>query len=147
MTTISSPFGAGSRLKNLIRQQILDSDQEVEFDGMAKLASILTSTSTGLIYFFDEEKVWVKSSFGNPEKIKAADLETSFLPLQTSELLLKGGSEGELGENLAKKGIKFFAGIPIKDDQGVLLAAIAVLDKEEKNLSNDQLGIEAPTWS
>lgn len=132
-------YGDSFRLLSIKGLHMLNADKDKELDGMAKIASMISTTSTALIYFFDTDRVWIKSSIGEFEKIEPTDLESTFLELQQVELLELITDEQHFGNSLRKKGINFFVALPIKDEHGNLLGAIAVLDKEPKYLDPEQI--------
>lgn len=136
---MSSPFGNGSKLKSPNSTEFLNKNKEVEFDGIAKLASMISSCSASLIYFFEEKKAWIKSTHGNYKQIHSADLELSFPELKETDMFFLNDKNQLLRKSLADKGINFFAAIPIKSSEGEILGALAVLDTKEKSLLDEQI--------
>tara|TARA_R110002012_G_scaffold86322_2_gene214614 strand:+ start:134703 stop:139034 length:4332 start_codon:yes stop_codon:yes gene_type:complete len=138
MMNHSQWFGDGPRLESLESLQLLNANKEREFDGMAKLARMVTASSAALIYFFDVDKVWLKSSNGDFGSIEPNDLESSFFGLQNSYFLeLQEGNE-DFGKEIIEKGFNFYLALPVKDQNGYLLGAIAVLDRNSKKLDEEQ---------
>lgn len=73
-----SLIGDSSRINSLKSYQILSTEKEKEFDGIAKLACKLCDAPVGLIYFFEEKKTFVKSVFGDIDAIESLDLSSCF---------------------------------------------------------------------
>lgn len=132
-------FGDDSRLKYLESLQIFNASLDLEMEGIAKLSILISGASSALIYFFDLDKIWIKSQVGKDLRITSADLASTFLALQDSDLLLLSPDEQSFGATLRKKGYDFFAALPIRDDQGNLLGALAIVDLESKTLDEEQI--------
>ncbi|MFC5624553.1 PAS domain-containing hybrid sensor histidine kinase/response regulator [Algoriphagus winogradskyi] len=132
-------YGDSSRLKSLEGLQILNADKDLELDGIAKLSMMISASSKGLIYFFGTDKVWIKSQQGKIQDLIASDLDTTFLALQQSEIILLSEEKQDFDNPLREKGVNFFSALPIKDIHGNLLGALAVLDLESKTLNEEQI--------
>ena len=98
MTNTSSPLEDGSKLNSPNGIQFLNKDTEVEFDGISKLACMLTTCSTSLIYFFEDTKAWIKSSYGNKEGIKSTDLDYSIGDIDVFTAAVHRSGLGQGGE-------------------------------------------------
>ncbi|RAI94152.1 PAS domain-containing hybrid sensor histidine kinase/response regulator [Algoriphagus yeomjeoni] len=132
-------YGDSSRLKSLEGLQILNTNKDMELDGIAKLSTMISAASTGLIYFFGADKVWIKSKQGKTQNIAPSDLEATFSALQRSEIILMSKEGQDFDIPLREKGFNFFAALPIKDIHGNLLGALAMLDLESKTLDEEQI--------
>lgn len=139
MQNRNQSFGDNSRLKSLESLQIFNTSEDVELDGIAKIATLISVAPTALIYFFDADKIWIKSQVGKDVTITPTDLDFTFLKLQDSDHILLSTDDQSFGELLRDKGYNFFAALPIRDDQENLLGALAVLDLKSKRLDEEQI--------
>ncbi|HZR47817.1 MAG TPA: hypothetical protein VFA47_13995, partial [Candidatus Manganitrophaceae bacterium] len=58
------PENEAARLEALYRYQILDTDPEEDFDGIARLAAQICEAPIASIGFLDRERQWFKSRIG-----------------------------------------------------------------------------------
>ncbi|MCP9200291.1 GAF domain-containing sensor histidine kinase [Gramella sp. GC03-9] len=144
MITPTLPANELARLESLKSLDILDSLAEETYDSITKLASEICHTPIALITITDSKRNWFKSKIGT--SIPETDREISFCThaiLEPSELLeipntLKDTRFSENPLVIAENGVRFYAGVPIKDEKGLPLGTLCVLDSKEHHLSQSQ---------
>jgi PAS domain S-box-containing protein len=137
------PENEQGRLNALKHYGILDSISEKEFDRITELASIICNTPMSLISLIDENRQWFKSKIGidlneTPRGIAFCQytiMQDAILEVEDAQLddrfkdneLVTGGP-----------GIRFYAGVPLRDPSGYNLGTICVLDHKARNLTETQ---------
>jgi PAS domain S-box-containing protein len=131
------------RIKALLKYNILDTCPEEEFDNITKLVAYICETPIALISLVDENRQWIKSSFG---------FEPRDIPRQVSfcQHTITGHEIYEISDttesNIFKENpfvanapkIRFYAGHPLTTPEGYNIGALCVVDKIPKKLSEDQ---------
>ncbi|MBN3518810.1 PAS domain S-box protein [Algoriphagus lutimaris] len=135
---IPSLLGDSSRINSLKSYQILSSEKEKEFDGIAKLASRLCNVPVGLIYFFEEKKTFIKSVFGSINAIESLDLTPWFDVHQEASFISFSSSDKNFPSTLRERGFEYYAACPIKDEDGYVLGALAILNHQMVEINEDQ---------
>lgn len=138
-------YNEQERLKALRDYQILDTPQESQFDNLCKLAALICNVSGALIVLIDNERLWIKSSFGLTCHNKEVPRNFTF-----SERVIAGNELLEIQDThlseefsghplvLDDPYIRFYAGAPLKDEHGFNLGVIGVYDTEPKRLTTEQ---------
>jgi serine/threonine protein kinase len=132
-----------ARLLALARYAILDTAPEAEFDDLTRLASVLCGTPFASLSFADASRLWFKSRFGNEE---------SALPLETSlgarairnpdVFVVRDAAEDPRFISEAGPGspaLRFYAGAPLRTRDGHVVGALAVMDRQPRDLSGEQI--------
>lgn len=131
------------RLKALLQYNILDTGPEEEFDNITKLVAYICESPIALISLVDENRQWIKSSFGfEPKDIprKISFCQHTILGDEVYEI------EDTLENYIFKDHpfvlngprIRFYAGHPLTTPDGYNIGALCVVDKIPKKLSSDQ---------
>lgn len=132
------------RIEALLQYRILDTQSEQEFDDITRLASFICGTPMAVMTLVDTDRQWFKSKVGleasetprsigfcnhaiqqaDPMIIPDATLDPRFVdnPLVTSD-----------------PNIRFYAGIPLINDEGYGLGALCVLDDIPRQLAPQQI--------
>lgn len=132
------------RIEALLQYRILDTQSEREFDDITRLASFICATPMAVMTLVDTDRQWFKSKIGleasetprsigfcnhaiqqpDPMIIPDATLDPRFVnnPLVTSD-----------------PNIRFYAGIPLINDEGYGLGALCVLDDIPRELAPQQI--------
>ncbi|SOD12654.1 PAS domain S-box protein [Pedobacter xixiisoli] len=121
--------------------KIIGTANEEEFDRIAKLASIVCSTPIALISFADTQRHWFKSKIGIQLNEVPIELDL-FNDLKTKEV-----SEFSLDDDWQSKralaipeiaDIRFYAGYPLIDAEGVAFGTLTVMDYRSRSLNKEQ---------
>ncbi len=131
------------RLKALLNYNILDTGPEEEFDNITKLVAFICETPIALISLVDENRQWIKSSFGfKPQDIprKMSFCQHTISGKEVYEIpdTLKSGifKENPFVANAPR--IRFYAGHPLTTPEGYNIGALCVVDRIPKKLNDDQ---------
>ncbi len=139
------PENDSLRLEKLRDYNILDTYPEDVFDIIASMALRLFNTSGAFITFVDKDRVFLKSnltSFAATE-IDRKDSLCSRAILQDEVFLLNDTHDyPELRSNpyvAAERGIRFYAGAPLKTPEGYNMGTICIIDDKPRNVSAEQV--------
>ncbi|MFL9833644.1 GAF domain-containing protein [Chryseobacterium terrae] len=117
----------------------MDSGEEEDFDDLTEIAASICNTPIALISFVDTNRQWFKSHFGidtiqtdrchsfcshaieNPEALMEVENALEDVRFQNNALVT--GSPD----------IRFYAGMPLVDEQGYALGSICVIDNKPEN--------------
>jgi signal transduction histidine kinase len=124
---------------------ILDTGDEKDFNDLTTLASAICQTPIALINLFDEKRQSVKSLIVS--NIAKSALEQSFsvpdISAEQDILIVEDAASDErflpqpyINE---KDKITFFAGVPLVNDDGVMLGSLSVIDRQQKSLAPEQI--------
>jgi diguanylate cyclase (GGDEF)-like protein/PAS domain S-box-containing protein len=138
------PTDEAGRLALLHGLQLLDSAPEPEFDRVTRLASRLLDVPVTLFSLVDRERQWFKSRVGTDTEETPRNI--SFCthailgrkPMVVNDALL----DPRFADSpLVQGGLKFrfYAGVPIRSQDGYAIGTLCALDTRPRELSPDQL--------
>lgn len=142
MLTAPLPPNEESRLKALLSYDILDSEEEEDYNQLVALASLICHCSMSVINFIDLARQWGKAKVGLGDT--TAPREISFCAhtiLQEDVMLVE---DTLLDERFAdnpfttKGGIRFYAGAPIRSEEGHNIGTLCVCDTSPRTLDARQ---------
>jgi GAF domain-containing protein len=133
------------RLAVLEEHAILDTDPERSYDDLVEIASYVAETPASLITLVDEDRQWVKAADG----IERQEIprEVSFCAHQIADpdemMLVEDASQDPRFEDnpvvTGEPGIRFYAGHPLRTEEGHVLGSLCVIDYEpRRDLDADQ---------
>jgi diguanylate cyclase (GGDEF)-like protein len=141
MSAAPIPSDEAERLEALKSYEVLDTKCEAAFDNIAQMAAQLTGCPISLVSLVDEERQWFKSRIGLDAE--QTSRETSFCahaianphePLIVPDALEDARfADNPLVQN--EPAIRFYAGVPLVNPQGVALGTLCVLDRKPRELS------------
>ncbi len=137
------PENENSRLEALHRYQILDSEDEIDFNGIVELASQMCGTSVALISLVDEHRQWFKAKVGIDVKETHRDLSFCAHTIHQDDIMTVYDAhvDDRFFDNplvTGDPGIRFYSGMPLITDEGYKLGTLCVLDQQPKEISDDQ---------
>ncbi len=131
------------RLEALRGYDILDTPKEADFDDVVQLAAQICKVPTCLISFVDADRQWFKAATGL--KVVQTPLEASICAHVILEQdfveIPDTASDRRVVDNplcLGDQGFRFYAGAPLKTDQGLPLGTLCVLDYIPRTLTRVQ---------
>lgn len=132
-----------SRVRALSQYDILDTPTEHEFDNITKLASLVCHVPNALIVLVDEDRLFYKSVVGADAVMVPKDISFSLQAIEGDGILeVADATEDERFKlHPAVTGaphVRFYAGAPLKDDNGYNLGVICVFDTQPKKLTSEQ---------
>ena len=124
---------------------VFDTQSDTTFDDLIALGSILTDTPLGAISIVDNEREWIRSTHGFDSK------QFKLSPALTAETIREQEPcfvipDATQDERFAKKPlvigdphIRFYAGVPMLNAQGVPLGIFSVMDRKPRQLTPRQM--------
>jgi PAS domain S-box-containing protein len=131
------------RLKVLWQYNVLDTPSEAAFDDLTELAAEICGAPIATITFVDENRQWFKSKVGLTATETSRDISFCAQAILSSELLIvpDATKDARFSKNPLVTGaphIRFYAGAPLVNPDGVILGTICVIDKVPRKLSPSQ---------
>lgn len=149
MLTCPVPRNEEQRIIALQSYHILDSDPELEFDALARVAAHTFNTPIAVVALMDTNRLWFKSKIGLDvpqldRKIAfcAHTINTPDEPLIINDL----SNDTRFSDNpLVSQAphLRFYAGAPLVDADGLALGTIAVIDAQPRPFTAAQLHVLA----
>ena len=145
-TTSSCPFpiNEDQRIDALRSYEILDSDPELEFDALTRIASHAFNAPIAVVAMMDSDRLWFKSKIGLDipqldRKIAfcAHTINTPNEPLIVNDLSCDiRFAKNPLVSNAPH--LRFYAGAPLLDSDGLALGTIAIIDANPRSFDANQ---------
>ncbi|HSJ12253.1 MAG TPA: GAF domain-containing sensor histidine kinase [Gillisia sp.] len=138
------PENEKRRLLTLERLQLMDSLPEENYDNITKLASLICGTPVSLITLIGEKRQWFKSKIGTEVTEGSREIShCSHAILNPDDLMeIPDTREDErFLDNPYTTGspqILFYAGMPLKANNGDVLGTLCVLDVKPNMLKEEQ---------
>lgn len=138
------PANEKSRLKTLENLQLLHSTPEESYDNITKLASFICETPVSLITLITDEKQWFKSKIGTEITEAPRDLtHCAHAILNPDELMEVPDTRDDerFSDNPFTTGtpqILFYAGMPLKANNGTVMGTLCVLDTKPNSLTSEK---------
>src|ERR1700731_1343199 len=133
------PENEAERLNALRRYQILDTPPEPAFDRIAEMAANFFHVPMAGVSLVDEDRIWFKSRLGIEASQTARDAglcSTAMLSRGVFHVRDAAHDERATGHSLvADLGIRFYAGAPLRTEQGLNLGTVRVLDQKPRELA------------
>ena len=131
------------RLEKLHEYKILDTFPEAVFDDIVVLASQICETPIALISFVDSDRQWFKAKVGINAEQTPRSVAFCSHAIESGELLevKNAKADSRFANNPLVTGpqaIHFYAGSPIKTDEGLCLGTVCVIDSKPRSLSDAQ---------
>lgn len=133
----------------LAEYDILDTPPESEFDDFVLLASELLSTPISMISLIDGDRQWFKARVGIDETETPIEQSFCAFAVRDQQTLVvsdatKDSRFAAMANVVGDPGIRFYAGAPLVNPEGVALGTICVIDREPRQITaEEQQSLEA----
>jgi two-component sensor histidine kinase len=144
MQIASLPANEEERLQVLDEYRILDTEPEADFDGLTELAAQVIGVPIALISIVDRDRQWFKSRHGLDATETPRDVAfCSHVVSLDHELVVSDAQcDGRFADNplvLGEPRVRFYAGVPLRADNGMVLGTLCAIDRVPRVLSEHQL--------
>jgi diguanylate cyclase (GGDEF)-like protein len=138
------PDNEADRLRALHALRILDTEPEAAYDDLVGIAASLCDTPSALISLVDGERQWLKSQ-RNVTLLSAARDDSfcghAILNPQQVMVVADAAVDPRFAFNplVTEVGVRFYAGSPLVDRDGLAVGALCVLDRRPRSLEPEQV--------
>ncbi|RUA31079.1 MAG: sensor histidine kinase [Bacteroidetes bacterium] len=138
------PTNEEERLSELRRLKILDSEQEKDFDELVELASLICGVPISLVTLIDANRQWFKSKKGISDNSTHRDVSFCGHAINGDDIFIieNAVADERFFDNplvTADPNIRFYAGMPLKSENGYNLGTLCVIDSKPKKINEDQV--------
>lgn len=144
MPSAPLPEDEAERLDSLLRMKVLDTPAEDRFDRLTRLARRHFQAPYSMITLLDEQRQWFKSACGH--RLIETPREISFCGytiLEDRALVVEDASADErFFDNpvvRGEMGIRFYAGMPLHNEEGHKVGTFCLLDTKPRRLSWEEM--------
>lgn len=139
------PHDETERLAELLRYAVLDTETEVAFDRIARVAQTVFGTPIALVSLVDQNRQWFKAEIGLG--VSETPRSVSFCAHALTEpgpgpmVIEDAADDLRFSDNPLVTGdprIRFYAGAPITTPRGFNLGTLCVIDRKPRSLSAEQ---------
>jgi diguanylate cyclase (GGDEF)-like protein len=142
MPAAQFPKNEPERIAALHAYEILDTACEDAFDNIVHLAADLTGSPISVISLIDSDRQWFKARVGlNETETPRAQSFCAHAILNPHEALVVGDAtlDPRFADNPAVQqpdGIRFYAGVPLVNPEGLALGTLCVADSKKRAMSD-----------
>jgi signal transduction histidine kinase len=139
----SIPENEEERIKELHKFKIMDSEFEKDFDNIVELASLICDVPISLVTLLDGSRQWFKAKKGINVRETSRDISFCGHAINQNDMfIVEDTSEDErFSDNplvVEAPHIRFYAGMPLRSENGFNLGTLCVIDSKPKKLSANQ---------
>jgi PAS domain S-box-containing protein len=131
-------------LKALKDFEVLDTESEILFDNIVKIASQICNTKIALISLIDEERQWFKARVGLPATYTPRDISFCTYAVHEDDIMVVEDAylDSRFKNNPLVTGapyIRFYAGAVLRTSEGHSIGTLCVIDDRPMALSAVQI--------
>ena len=138
------PPSETERLRALLEYDVLDTPDEDVFDDLVTLAALVMKTPVALVSLVDAHRQWFKARLGT--QARETSREISFCGHVVADggplVVADATQDPRFFDNplvTADPPVRFYAGMPLKTDEGLTLGTLCVIDHHPREVNEDQL--------
>lgn len=144
MILAPTPLNEAERLAILRAFEILDTPPEPEYDDIVRLASHLCGTPIALVSLVDADRQWFKARVGLDATQTPRDISFCGHVVAAGELMIVPDAHADerFWDNPLVVGdpyIRFYAGAPLRFEDGTSAGVLCVVDREPRVLREEQV--------
>jgi len=138
------PSNEAERMAAVRRYDILDTPPDGTFDRITSLAARRFDVPISIIGIVDSDRIWFKSHHGVPVEQIGRDPGLCASAILTSDPHILEDASTDV-RSLANPlvagdfGLRFYAGVPLRTDDGFNLGTLCVIDKEPRPIDQKQI--------
>ncbi|WP_213880301.1 PAS domain S-box protein [Pseudomonas sp. dw_358] len=134
------PANEQARLRLLRRLNVLDTPPEEVFDRVTRVVAEMLQLPIALVSLVDENRQWFKSKVGLEACETSRDLAFCAHALHVPDVLVveDASADPRFFDNPLVTGplhIRFYAGVPLRSDDGLVLGTLCAIDSRPRHLS------------
>ena len=138
------PNNEEQRVQALYRYNILDTEEEQNFDDLAQLASYICDVPIAVITLIEKDRVWLKSSIGLNTKQIPRDIGFCAHAINQTDVFLVPNTKNDdrFHNNPLVTGdmhIRFYAGSPLITPDNYVIGSLSIMDKNPRELTQEQI--------
>lgn len=136
------PKNEAERIKRLQKYNLKGLGKEPELDVFAQAACLITDTSSCLIAMMEEDTQYIQSCVGlELSTVERKNTVCQYTIMSDDVLVIEDTLKDPRSSSnplILDGNVRFYAGVPIMDDEGHALGTVCVIDFEPKILSEKQ---------
>jgi GAF domain-containing protein len=137
------PTNEAERLAALKEYHILDSGAEQSYDDITALAAHICEAPIAMVSLVDETRQWFKSRVGVAQPQTSREVAfCAHTILQSKPFIVKDATKDRRFADSAlvtgEPHVRFYAGIPLTNPEGLALGTLCVIDQQPRRLSAAQ---------
>jgi signal transduction histidine kinase len=139
------PADEYDRLAALRTLEVLDTHSESQFDSVVALAASICNTPIALISLVDAKRQWFKAKVGLPAHVNETPREVAFCAHailgENLFVVSDAKADGRFLDNplvTGFPGVRFYAGMPVKSEDGHRLGTVCAIDNVPRQLTHAQ---------
>jgi serine/threonine protein kinase len=127
-----------------VRSAYMDTFPDMALDRVTTLAARLLGASIAIVSVLDSDRVWLKSHYGSEVELvlRGLDLSTPGPLLQQTTIIEDTRLNAATADNplvTGEVGLRFFAGVPLRRDGGMVIGTLSVMDTKPHVLSEGEI--------
>lgn len=136
----AKPANEAERLQALQRYRILDTPPEAAFDDLVMIAAAICGMPMGSVSLIDADRQWFKARLGLDDAQTARDVAFCAHAILEPERMLvvaDASLDARFHDNpivTGHPGIRFYAGAPLRDADGIAVGTLCVMDRQPREL-------------
>lgn len=141
MLAAPTPANEAERLESLRRMHLLYSPAEGAFDSLTRTVKAHFGVPVVVISVLDHQRQWFKSCIGLPVRDTAREISFCGHAIMQDEVMVV--EDATLDERFAdnplvtaSRGIRFYAGRPLKNHEGMAIGTLCIIDFSPRAFSN-----------